>query len=206
MTDELLKAATHEAGHCLALLRSGRRLGPVTVKQGARWSGSTHYSVVPVERGAWTRLDPTMPVACWPGPVRRKFDVTAVCAAAGDAAERLLWWPGQGDARRLPSAVEAAGDIIITEPSRREELIIAAARADTKGRTDGEILAFLAESLYPDAAGVAVSWLAWVRESAELIIAQGSQRVQRLAAVLSDRGTMSGKAVRAVLTEPVEPA
>ena len=199
-TEPRLKAATHESGHCLALLRCGRPIGPVTIVQGKRWSGTTHYSPLRVPEGAWSRLDPSLPVPCWPGQVRRKFDVTAICAAAGDAAEKLMWWPVQGDARRPPSAVEVAADII-TEPSRREELVLVAARADVKGRTDGEIIAFLGESLYPDAVATAVAWMAWVREEAELIIAQGADRVERLSAVLVDRGSMSGKAVRAVLLQ-----
>jgi hypothetical protein len=200
--DDPLRIARHEASHAWAGLRTGRKVGPVTVRAGRRWAGGAHYGPVRVDGRAWARLDASRPVACWPGPIRRRFDIDAICAAAGAAGEELLSWAVEDPPSRRPEPAVDVAIELIAEPSRREELRLAAQRSNAGGHTDAEKVAMLAEALYPDGARQATAWVGWVHAEAAALVAEGAVRIERLALVLDDRGSLSGRAVREVLESP----
>lgn len=193
-----LLVAIHEAGHAYVAWRCGRACGPVTVRPGPKWAGMAHSGPVTVPSGAWARLDATRPVPLWPAAIRRKFDVLAMTTAAGEAAELALWWPGR--TRRGGGALTEAGEIAASlPPSRTEEIRMAASRADTAGRTDPETLAFLAGALWPDDSDLRISWIAYIAAEARHMVAAGADQVERLASALAERGSLSGRAIRAIL-------
>lgn len=194
------RVAVHESGHCYVAAVLGRRITAVTVTPGKRWGGTAHYSPgrTPGDR-AWARLDPSQPLTLWPAAVRRSFETRALVAIAGDAAEHLLCWPTRSEPGRVPDplAEQAADAAPLTD---RQRLKLAAAEADMQGRTDLEQLEFLGQALYPDDFHARVTWWHWIDAEARAIVTAGADRIERLAAVLSDRGRLSGQAVREILT------
>lgn len=195
--------AIHESGHAYAAWRCGRACGPVTIRPGRRWAGLAYAGPVTIDRRAWARLDASLPYPLWPAAVRRKCDVLALTWAAGEAAEEVLYYmPGRS--RRGGGVLAQAAELAAAmPPSRADEVRLAVGRADTTGQSDGERLAALVRAMWPDeAAELRVQWLAYVGAEARHMIAAGAGTVERLASVLAERGTLSGRAVRAILAEP----
>ncbi|BCB79140.1 hypothetical protein GCM10022251_19650 [Phytohabitans flavus] len=199
--DEQERVALHESGHAVVAWRLGRTPKGISCVPGRRWAGTAHFGLPQVRGREWDRLDPSRPLTCWPAAVRRSFESRALTAAAGDAAEALLWWPAQGTHVRTPEPLAAR--IADTFPvGEAERVRFAAAAVDTDGLTDVEQLHRLALALYPDADGPRQAWLSWVDAEAKAIVAAGAERVERLAAVVQDRGRLSGRAVRDILRGP----
>lgn len=201
MTPELHRTALHEAGHSYAAWRLGRRLGPVTVRAGRRWAGTSHYHAPTITGRDIDRIDPAAPYPLWPATVRRKVDTIALVAAAGEAAEYVLHWPVNGSIRRGQPLTEQAAEQAALQPTQAEELRLALARADTAGPTDAERLASLAAAAHGEQ-GARLAWLHYINAEARSLIAGGAEDVLRLAQALEHNGSLSGRAARTILETP----
>lgn len=197
--DERRRVALHESGHAYVAWALGRTVTGVTVVPGRRWGGTTHYGAPSPTRGRdWDRLDPTVSVVLWPAAVRRSIEVRALGAAAGVAAEDVLWWPTRHGPVRTPEPL--AERVAYAAPLTGAQRLRLAAWEDTaRGLTDDEQLERLGAAMYPEDLPARVAWLRWVAAEARSIVTGGAERIERLAEVLADRGRLSGKAVRAVL-------
>ncbi len=205
MTDEMPgRISIHESAHSFMAWRCGRPVGPVTVKPGKRWGGTSHYGRPVIHSRELDRVTALRPVPRWPAVLRRKIEIQALISAAGEAAEHILWLPaalaaGTGS-RAGDTVAEQASDLAAANPpTPREERLLAAEQASVGGMTDAERLASWSLVLYLDGGEAASAWRAWITAEARQVITAGPAPLLRLAAVLEERGSLSGKAVRAVL-------
>ncbi|MFJ5638569.1 hypothetical protein [Streptomyces sp. NPDC093223] len=194
-----MRVALHEAGHSFAAWRFGQIPGPVTVVPGPRWAGTAHHERQPVPVADLDAVDVSMPYLAWPAAVRHDVDVQALITAAGYAAEEALRrTPGRcGD----PLAARAAELAAARPLTAAEERLVLADREDTTDATDDERLASLMLLAHGHDPVTGSAWLHYITATAKACIARDAPRVLRLAGVLANRGTLSGRAVIEILEE-----
>lgn len=196
---DLEPIAIHEAGHSYMAWRLGRPVGPVTVRPGLKWAGTSHYGAPQLTTRQHERLDLQAPYALWPHAVRHKIDTWAMVAAAGSEAEERL--------RRAPTtrrvgdtaaetAVQLAAD---NPPTRAEQRTLALAGDDTSNRTDEETLARLMRMVHPTDPATGAAWLRHITAQTRACLLAGAPAVLRLADALLEHKELSGRAVRAIL-------
>lgn len=194
---QLYRTALHEAGHAYAAWRLGRGAGPVTVEPGNSWAGLTVLRLTPLRQTELDQVDVDRPFPLWPAAVRRKIEQRALVAAAGEAAENTLDLPA-GAMRRPEPLVEQVRQLA-AEPTRAEAEYFAVARADQQTPSDAEQLWKLMRAAYGDDTATGTAWLAYMAAEARAAVLAGAVRVHRLAGVLAEHGSLSGKAVRGIL-------
>lgn len=194
------RTAVHEAGHAYSAWALGRPVGAVTVVGGTHAAGVTFHRPPRARRGDLEGLDLARPFVLWHASVRRALEAQAVVTAAGEAAEVLA---GPAAARRLPAPLaERAADIAARlPPTPDERQRLADACDDDQAQSDAERLAALARAAHGDQLALAAAWLAFIDAQAQTVVTAGAPTVLRLASVLADRGTLSGRAVRQLLED-----
>jgi hypothetical protein len=189
--------ALHEAGHSYAAWYLHRPLGPVTIKPGQKWAGTSHYTPPALSPTDWDRVDFTQPYPLWPARVRRTIDTRALIAAAGDAAETAIQLADAPPARRIGEGLTERVATMAT--TRAEQAQLAVAATDTAGLDDAETLWSLMRASHRDNTATGTAWLAYITVQARAIVTAGAPRILALADTLTTHGTLSGRAARAIL-------
>lgn len=194
-----MSVALHEAGHSFTAWRLGRPVGPVTVRPGLRWAGTSHYGTPRLTDREHERIGVDTPYTLWPPTARHKIDTIALVAAAGYEAEYTLDRPAHSRRIRSAPAEVAAELAAIAAPTPAEERRLALARADTVGLADEERLAALMRLAYPNDFVAGAAWLAHITVQARALVTAGSPAVYRLADALAEHGSLSGRAATRIL-------
>lgn len=192
MTDHRL--ALHESGHVVAAWALGHRNGWVTIERGAAYGGCTNNTPPRIPPRAFDRLDPGASVVMWPADVRRGIERRAMVSAAGDLAALHLAADREG--RQPPPVAEQAADQL----TRRERADLERAAADTTLPSDAANLAEYAQLMFGNRVQAAGRWLEWIEAETVDLVRGHAGHVHRLAAALLEHKTLSGAAVRRILT------
>jgi hypothetical protein len=199
VNENLRPVAIHEAGHSYMAWRTGRRVGPVTIRPGTVAAGVSHFDPPQLTSRERERLDLQAPYLLWPAAVRHKIDTDAMVTAAGHEAERTL--RRTTAARRVgDTAAEAAAQIAAAKPpTRNEERLLALSRAAADPRSDDEHLAALMRLVAPTDIATGTAWLNHITAQARAVLRAGAPAVYRLTEALLEHKDLSGRAVCAIL-------
>jgi hypothetical protein len=199
--EERYRVAVHEAGHAAVAHALGWPITVATIEPGTRFTGTTLtvQPALPPGSPRWHDFDDTLPAALWPPVFRAGLDGQALVYAAGQIAAEMFA-PRTG---RLPAGVaERAAEILAAapQPSFAERDQAAEAVSDPDARTDAEHVADIAGLLHWRDPASAAAWLDYTERQAAAVLALHAEGIARLAAALTEAGTVGGEAAVALLT------
>jgi hypothetical protein len=193
--DEL--TSLHEAGHAAVARALGRTLTVVTTVPGEVFAGCTLSQVRPV-RAAVPDVD--TPLVTWGGPWMERLAGDICITLAGGIAEELR---RSRETARLPESVAgqamAAAEQMPELATPADRAQAAAAVSDQASLSDAGRLSRDLWVIFGSDHARAGAWLRWCEEETRLLLLQQADGVHRLAALLSEHGTVGEQAAAAAL-------
>jgi hypothetical protein len=200
VSDELGRAAIHEAGHLAIALACGRRPGPVAIRPDG--SGRSFHSAPMVSRAVIEGADLALPFVLWPAVLRARFESDVLTLMAGQVAEELFA-PRTG--RQPEPVAEAAAELAaalpeLAGPNAGEQQAVGASFASfDPDDTDEARIAKAARAAFGSDIASAACWLAWMAAQTRALVLGNGSRIRQLAELLGEHGTIGGQAAETLL-------
>lgn len=175
----------------------------MTVAAGTHFLGCARYAPPPLPDSAWDGFDAGAPFVAWNAQIRAHFEADMLKSLAGGLAELLLAPPRVG--RQMPTVVDQAAEQVealaaLPEPAPADVAVIREI-VDTPGPSDMDTVAKLVWAAHGPDLAAGSAWLRWLEAACRSLILARQADIERLAAVLTVKATLSGEQVAALLRQ-----
>ena len=175
----------------------------VTVAAGTHRLGCARYAPPPLPDSAWDGFDAETPFAAWNPQIRSHFETDMLACLAGELAELMLAPPRAG--RQMPTVADQAAEQVealaaLPEPPPADVAVIRKT-VDTPGQSDTETIAKLVWAAHGPDLAAGSAWLGWMEAACRSLILARRAEIERIAALLTVRHTLTGQQVAALLRE-----
>lgn len=193
--------AWHEAGHCVVAYELGVPIRSVTIEAASGKKGCTFLGDMP-EPADDDMPKPGSPLVAWSPGWDRYLSTDAAVRLAGDISADLFGRRVTG--RLLPSPTgqlveELQAEAAFPGLTNDERVLIVASVSSDDANSDAEALRRITDFAHGKDPARAAAWLRWLSEDVRELLAMNEYRVRRLAQLLSEHGTISGRAAVACL-------
>jgi hypothetical protein len=197
------RVSIHEAGHCVAAITSGWSLHGVTVEAGtyAACCARVRQPALPATTAC---QDLSLPFALWEPGVRSWIERKALVIMAGGVGELELAPRSEGrfdvplrdQAMTISADLDLAADLPISVETAAQ--LRSAVDSDTDA-CDADALAKLAWLAHGSDFASQGAWMSYLEVQCRALVRREARSITMLADVLSERPTLSGAAVQALL-------
>jgi len=197
--EELLRTAAHEAAHAVIAFRLGFAVRWLTIEPGTGCAGAVQFRHPSRPAG---KPEMAQPFALWPPGWRDYVERELLVTLAGHEAElRFLPRLGRTPEPVAVAAISALEELPPVSDDQRAEAVAHVNAPAAELITDEEHVQKLARVAHGNEHRLGATWIAYMQETAAVLVVQEQAAIVRLGEALTERGVVSGEQAAAIIRD-----